>query len=234
MAAKTLSEFSSRIKTLNVVRPYQFYVEIAKPSTLVQSGEGDMELVNMFCSAASTPMRTMTTKHNYDEAGINRKYVYDYNFTNLILSFYIDQTFNVKNFFDSWFSAMVINKRNFGYYDDYVSEFINVNIINQQSLETYSYQYNKAIPIMHNQIILQHDAKGQASFNVEFAYETVEFYKITENVVEGSNPELVKAASVDNNNNTEYQNATNAQHQAISPISLQTFTQSLVESRMFI
>ena len=170
MAAPSLSSFASELRTRNISRPNQYYVEIFTPPTLQSSAR----LVSAWCSGASTPFVSISTQDDYIEAGTRRKFAYDQDYQNLVLTFYVDQAFDVKKFFDDWKSKIVPTKRNFNYPDDYTAEKLNVWIINSAGKPTYLYAYKRVFPKTINSMELSYSSSGTYStLAVEFVFEEV-------------------------------------------------------------
>ena len=94
----SLSQFTSELRTRDVSKPNMFYVEIAAPNLI----SSDKNSVSMWCDMAHTPQVTILTQDDYIEAGTRRKYAYDQSQSNLTLSFYLDQNYKIKHFFDKW------------------------------------------------------------------------------------------------------------------------------------
>ena len=134
----------------------------------------DVDLVGMWCHMAQTPQSTILTQDNHVEAGVKRKYAYDQDWQNLTLSFYVDQDYKIKKFFDVWKSAIVPTNRNFGYPDDYTAESLNLYIINQEDEATYQYKYSRIFPKAINQIDLSYaEGVSVSTFSVDFVFEEV-------------------------------------------------------------
>ena len=170
MSAQSLSNFLSELRTRNISRPNLYYVDIIPPG-LSQSAN---KLVSMWCSSAHTPQVDIHTNDAYLENGTRRKYAYDHDYQNLVLTFYIDQDYEVKKFFDDWKHKIVSNKRNFGFPNDYTAESLNLYIINQEDANTYKYQYSRVFPKTIQQVELSYSSGiAVSSFSVEFVYEEV-------------------------------------------------------------
>ena len=179
----SLSEFTAEIRNRNLARPYLYYVEIFVP-TIIQTGKTqyNSQMINMFCSSAQTPFTAMFTNDSYNENGIKRKYIYDYDYQPLLLQFYVDQGYETKNFFDVWMQQIVPSDRKFNFYEDYVSPLIRVTIINTGGDDTYQYYYMNAVPKTVSNIDLNYGGHGSVStFNVEFVFETMWFNKVYKN-----------------------------------------------------
>lgn len=194
----TLSEFAANIRSANVSRPYLYYVQLLKPLVLSAASTTDaynIDKINMFCHGASTPHLGLYTNDEYNENGQRRKFVYEYDYQNLVLQFYIDQKYEVKNFFDNWMKEIVPSKRNFQYYDSYVSRMIRVYIVDMEDKETYQYSYINCVPKTVNSIDLNYSTTGQvSSFTVEFVFESVVYSKMDgavlpqDEIVTGASP----------------------------------------------
>lgn len=178
----TLKEFTSELRTRNISKPSLYYVEIVKPPIAEKNAkefEGtDLNLISMWCHTAMTPQSTIYTKDDHYDAGVRRKYAYDKDYQNLTLSFYVDQNFKIKQFFDQWDNAVVSNRRNFGYPDDYTADLLNLYIINQEGNTTYKYEYSRIFPKSVNSIELSYASGAPIStFTVDFVFEHV-YYSV--------------------------------------------------------
>ena len=179
MAAQSLKNFTASLRERNVSRPNQYYVEILTPNGLMGEDEDTARLVSMWCHTAQTPQLNILTNDRHIEAGVNRKYAYDQQYSNLSLSFYIDQDYKTKKFFDDWKNLIVPQKRNFGFPSDYTAESINVYIINQANKETYKYEFSRVFPVSVNAVELSYTPSTTAStFTVDFVFEEVFFSSI--------------------------------------------------------
>ena len=178
MSAPTLKQFTAELRSKNISRPNLYYVEIIPPIIFTKKPEqfdGSVAgLVSMWCNSASTPQHTISTQDDYLEAGVRRKYAYDHDYQNLTLSFYVDQEYKIKRFFDQWKDAIVPQKRNFNYPEDYTADCLNLYILNQANEPTYKYEYSRIFPKSINQIDLSY-ASGAAvsTFSVDFVFEDV-------------------------------------------------------------
>jgi hypothetical protein len=182
MSAPSLFNFMAELRTNNISRPNQYYVEIFVPGMVVSRGSNQTleqnKLVSMWCSGASTPQITVSTDDDYIEAGTRRKYAYDQDYQNLVLTFYIDQGYDIKHFFDKWKSMIVQQRRNFKFPDTYTADLLNVYIIDQANKDTYLYSYRRVYPKTIQSVELSY-ANGVAisTFAVEFVFEEVHFSK---------------------------------------------------------
>lgn len=169
----TLSEFSARIRQTNVHRPYLYYVEIVLPLSM-QATKDEQDTLNLYCHSAQTPQLQIYTDDDYMESGIRRKLIYEYDYQNPVLSFYVDQNFVTKKIFDRWKQMMISNRRNFQWQTDYLSSQMIVHIVDIAGKETYSYTYKNVYPKSVHSVDLNYQSVGQpTTFAVEFVFETV-------------------------------------------------------------
>ncbi len=171
MSAPTLANFTAELHSRNIARPNQYYVNIVPPPGM---GTENSQLVSMWCSAAQTPHAYLMTNDNFIEGGVRRKYAYDVDYQNLVLNFYMDQDYKIKEFFDEWKKRIVPYNRQFNYPDDYTSDTLELFILDQTDKVTYKYEYKRVVPKTINSIELNY-ATGNAivGFNVEFVFEDV-------------------------------------------------------------
>lgn len=171
MSAKSIAEFSAELRKRNVARPNLFHVSVLPPKSMIGANQ-EIGLISMWCAAASTPQVSLMTNDNYIEAGTRRKYAYDQDFSDLTLTFYIDQDYKIKKFFDDWKSAVVPNRRNFNYPDDYTAESLILQIINQDDKDVYKYEYNRVYPKTVSPIELSYsNGNSVSTFYVDFVFE---------------------------------------------------------------
>ena len=164
----SLSQFTSELRTRDVSRETMFYVEIAAPSLI----PSEMNSISMWCDMAHTPQVTISTRDDYIEAGTRRKYAYDQDQSNLTLSFYLDQDYKIKNFFDKWKGLTTSNNRHFGFPSDYTVDRLNVHAINHGGTSTQCYEYRNVFPKSISGTDLSYvDGNNVAKFSVEFVYE---------------------------------------------------------------
>lgn len=203
MSAKSLSNFTAELRSRNISRPNLYYIDIVLPPKMLGlPSAADAGLVSMWCHMAQTPQSTILTQDNHVEAGVKRKYAYDQDWQNLTLSFYVDQEYKIKKFFDDWKSTIVPTNRNFGYPDDYTSDALYLYIINQADETTYKYTYSRIFPKSINQIDLSY-AEGEtvSTFSVDFVFEEVYSTPMVNGVVPTNKKPSEVTISEDRNGN---------------------------------
>jgi hypothetical protein len=133
----------------------------------------DIRTVSLFCAGAATPQLNFYTNDNYNEAGIKRRVIYDYDYQDLMLQFYVDQNYTVQRFFDKWKEAIVNSRRNFNYPDQYTAANIDVNLIDMQGAVKHSYSFKNIYPKIINSITLGYGSTGISVLPISFVFETV-------------------------------------------------------------
>lgn len=174
-----LSDFTAQLKTRNVSRPAQYLVEITTPPMF--NPQNEKVLVSMWCAAIQTPQTTIFTRDEYIEDGTRRKYAFDQDYQNLTLTFYLDQEYKIKQFFDEWKNRIVPNRRNFEYPNSYTADKLNLSILNQDDRVTYVYEYSRIFPKSINAVDLSYANGNQvATLTVDFVYEEVYYSEIAD------------------------------------------------------
>jgi hypothetical protein len=174
--APSLSEFSSLIRSANIARPYLFYVELTLPPGLHTSGTAssdDVKKLSLFCNAAQTPMLGFSTQDGYFEAGIKRKFIYDFDYQELTLEFYVDQTYTVHKFFERWKDLIISSRRSLAWPDDFTAENFDLHLIDLNGKSNFTYSYKRVTLKNINSITLHHAGGGLVSLPVTFNFESV-------------------------------------------------------------
>jgi len=179
MAAPILNDFSAHIRNSNIARPYLYYVSLTLPPALMVNtpqqtiSMPELSKISLFCHGAQTPQLNFSTNDSYVEAGIKRRFVYDYDYQDLMLQFYVDQEYLIPKFFDRWKEAITNSRRNFGYPDDYTSTNIDLYLIDMAGEVKHSYSFKKIHPKIINNISLDYGSGGAMSLPISFVFETV-------------------------------------------------------------
>ena len=199
----SLSQFTSELRTRDVSKPNMFYVEIAAPNLI----SSDINSVSMWCDMAHTPQVTILTQDDYIEAGTRRKYAYDQDQSNLKLSFYLDQNYKIKHFFDRWKGLTVSNKRHFGFPSDYTVDRLKVHSINRSNNSTQCYEYLNVFPQSVSATELSYENGANiAKFTVDFVYEDYVSVKYN-NGIERRSDDKILVPSYDKDGRTLFPDA---------------------------
>lgn len=165
-----LNEFISKVKSTGLAKTNRYRVTIATPSLmtgLMNSGR----LITLFCESTSLPGQVIaTTEHNV--MGEHREFPYMKKYDNITLSFYIDNNFEVKGFFDNWLNS-VSNTQNkiISYYKDYIAPTVLIEVLPMDSeVSTYSITLHEAYPKGISPIQLSADSRDIAKIGVSLNY----------------------------------------------------------------
>ena len=203
--AKTLQEFTSELRNRNIARPNQYYVDITPPPGMLGTEiANSSRLAGMWCHTATTPQSSIYTNDQHIEFGSVRKYAHGHEHQNLVLDFYIDQDFEIREFFDRWRDLIVPHKRYFQFSETYTSDKITVYILNQEDRTTYKYEYRDIWPKTIQSVNLSYaNGNSVATFSVEFVFREVHWtnYRGVNNS-HASEPKLDTAAFDFSNLNT--------------------------------
>ena len=165
--AGNINDFKSSFRT-DLARSNRFDVNIPIPLTLIPYVSTSKQL-NYRCENANLPGRTFSTIDQKTYGPIE-KYPTLTSFTDIDLTFIVDDNMDQKVFFDAWLNY--INPQynnNFRYKSDY-STIITINQYDVTNNLTYSINLYDAYPISINQMDLDWSGDGFHKLTVTFAY----------------------------------------------------------------
>lgn len=167
--AGSISEFKSSFKT-DLARPNRFDVLIPVPVILFSAPLVTSRSLSYRCEIANLPGRTFET-HEQKTYGPIEKYPHLASYTDIDLTFMVDDDMKQKYMFDSWLDY--INPRltnNYSYKEDY-STTITINQYDVTNKLSYSVDLYEAFPISMNQLDLDwSNTDGLHKLSVTFAY----------------------------------------------------------------
>lgn len=178
-----LNEFISKVKSTGLAKTNRYRVTIATPS-LMTGFMNSGRLITLFCESTSLPgLIIRTTEQRI--MGEMREFPYIKQYDNITLSFYIDNNFEVKGFFDNWLNS-VSNTQNkiTSYYKDYIAPTVLIEVLPMDSeVSTYSITLHEAYPKGISPIQLSADSRDIAKIGVSLNYK---YYTTTETSVRES------------------------------------------------
>ncbi len=176
----TLNDFISAVKEGGMANANRFYVEITKKSLDGSTSEVNRK-VGLFCDAAtipgiqilSTPARTF---------GEIREVPYEITYDPVNLSFYVDNKWEVKTFFESW-RTEIFNPitRTGQYYNKFVKD-VRIYCYNKENNKTFTVNLINAYPKTIGAIPLDSGNKDVPKLPITLQYE---YYEM-EDTVSGS------------------------------------------------
>lgn len=165
--AGSITNFKSSF-TKDLARTNKFDVNIPVPLTLIPYLSSAKNL-NYRCEAAQLPGRTFATLEQKTYGPIE-KYPYLNTYTDIDLTFIIEDDMNQKIFFDAWMNYInPLYNNNFRYKGDY-STVISVNQYDVTNNLVYSVNLYDAYPISINQMDLDWSNEAYHKLTVTFAY----------------------------------------------------------------
>ncbi len=165
--AGSITNFKSSF-TKDLARTNKFDVNIPVPLTLIPYLSSAKNL-NYRCEAAQLPGRTFATLEQKTYGPIE-KYPYLNTYTDIDLTFIIEDDMNQKIFFDAWMNYInPLYNNNFRYKGDY-STVVSVNQYDVTNNLVYSVNLYDAYPISINQMDLDWSNEAYHKLTVTFAY----------------------------------------------------------------
>jgi hypothetical protein len=166
-----LQSFISKFNYKDLARPNRFDVMIPVSPNLKQSGNfTSMEDMSLICEIAELPSRTFSTAEQKFTSMPVQKFPYMASYNDLTLTFIVDDSMNIKYFFDAWMSLInPVDYYTFEYKNNYAVD-ITINQYDMQNTVTYSIKLEEAYPIAVNQLDLDWSSDGHHKLVVVFAY----------------------------------------------------------------
>lgn len=165
-----LNEFISKVKSTGLAKTNRYRVTIATPA-LMTGFMNSGRLITLFCESTSLPGQVVATTEQRI-MGETREFPYSKMFDNITLSFYIDNNFEVKAFFDNW-SNYISNTQNkiTYYYKDYIAPTVLIEVLPMDSeVSMYSITLHEAYPKATSSIQLSADSRDVAKIGVNLNY----------------------------------------------------------------
>jgi hypothetical protein len=166
--AGSISEFKSSFSK-DVARSNRFDVQIPIPPVLLPYF-GTARTLNYRCESAQLPGKSFTTTEQKFGSAPVEKFPYATNFTDIDLTFIVDDDMQQKLLFDGWMNYV---SPVYNYNIRYKSDYTTALTINQYDVEnklTYSVNLYDAYPISMNQLDLNWGNDGMHKLVVTFAY----------------------------------------------------------------
>lgn len=168
----SLEKFMSYVKSEGLIRNSRFTV-IMQPPTIFRKntlpGTQDLEKILLFCEAANIPALSVATIQNRTY-GETREIPYDYLYESINLSFYADNSMQVKQFFDTWINNIRDPiTRTYNYYNDYITDItIKLGTVGDES--TYLVKLYECYPKSISSVELNQNGRDVIRINVNIVY----------------------------------------------------------------
>jgi hypothetical protein len=166
--AGSINEFKASFRK-DLSRPNKFDVDIPVPLTLIPYVKSAKSL-KYRCENANLPSRSLATTELKIGSNPVEKYPYLTTYSDMQLTFMIDDDMSQKIFFDAWLNFInPTYNYNFRYKGDYAT-VITVNQYDVTNKVSYSVNLYDAYPISVEQLDLDWAADGYHKLRVTFAY----------------------------------------------------------------
>lgn len=162
----SLNQFITHVKQIGFVSGSKF--ELVAPMIDSMSNTS-ANTVSMLCNSAVVPGHSiMTNELRYFGEATERPYGVVY--TPVALTFYLDNDFSAKRYFDQWV-GLVFNKdtRELGYYDSYTRD-VEIIVYNKNEEEIDRIKLYETYPKAVNDFSLDYNQSGVAILTVQLVY----------------------------------------------------------------
>lgn len=132
-----LNQFIAQVKNVGMSRTNRYSVIMAPPQNEWMAEYRDLEEILLFCDQVQLPGVNLATVQNRT-FGEFREVPYEKLFGEISMSFYVDQSLVVKQFFDAWMNSIQNPyTRTFAYYNSYITQMdIQVEDVNDNTRYT--------------------------------------------------------------------------------------------------
>lgn len=169
----SIDKFMASVRSEGLMRTARFEVFFPVPKIFANNKlySGDMNKILLYCESVNLPGLSLSTTQARTFGEI-REIPWEKMFDNVNLSFYLDNSMQIKMFFDNWISNIQDPvTRNFAYYNDYTVDLqIKVfDLINKTKYTVTLYEcYPKAIAPINFDMASKDVAKLQVSMNYKY------------------------------------------------------------------
>ena len=167
---------------LGYASPNRFEVELPGINGMARPGgetitedTTDGEMRNMLCTAANIPGKNIETTTR--QIGIEKRAIATgHSMPNVLLTFYLTNTYSMKNYWDLWQECVTGNNENGAMFVGYAVNYVKDIVLRQytrNARKAYKITLIDAFPINVNQIQLNNQAQSAVGeVTVELAYRT--------------------------------------------------------------
>jgi hypothetical protein len=166
----TLNQFIANIKSEGLMRNSRFAITFTPPRSMQGSGAAlDLRKILLYCDNVNLPGMTLETTQA-KTFGEYREMPFNKLFDNINMSFYVDNSMQVKRMFDSWMGAIQNPQtRSFNYYKDYTTN-ITIEVFDVADKSRYQVVLYQCYPKTINPITLDYADKEVMKMTVSMNY----------------------------------------------------------------
>ena len=163
----SLKEFVAAVKSEGLMRNNRFSVFFNIPASVTSIK--DLRKVMLYCDSVSLPSVSLETTQART-FGEFREMPYNRLFDNITLSFYVDNSMQVKLLFDSWINAVQDPvTRNFNYYNNYVTD-MTIDVFDVADKSRYQVTLYQAYPKTISAVQMDYANKDVMKLQVSMNY----------------------------------------------------------------
>jgi hypothetical protein len=162
-----LKEFIAAVKGEGLMRNNRFSVFFSIPSGVEQSF--DLRKVMLYCDSITLPSLTVETAQA-KTFGEFREMPYNKLFDNITMSFYVDNSMQVKLLFDQWMNSIQDPiTRTFNYYKTYTTD-LNIDVFDVAEKQRYQLVLYEAYPKSISAVQMDYSNKDVMKLQVSMNY----------------------------------------------------------------
>lgn len=162
-----LNEFIANVKSEGLMHNSRFAVSLGVP--IAMSSDIELRKMLLFCDAVPLPSISMSTTQART-FGEYREMPYERLFANINMSFFVDNSMQVKGFFDEWMTKIIDPQtRSIGYYKYYISDMV-IDVFDIAEQQRYQVKMYECYPKEISQIQLDYANKDVMKLTVSMNY----------------------------------------------------------------
>lgn len=166
----TLNEFIASVKTEGLMTSNRFSVELTVPPILLDSNFTDLSRVLLHCENITLPGLSLSTTQSRT-FGEYREMPYEKTFDTIAMTFFVDNTMQVKQLFDVWINDSIQNSssKKFNYYTQYTTQ-MSINVYDKNENQRYIVRLYECYPKVVSAITLDYNSKDVMRLQVSMNY----------------------------------------------------------------
>ena len=168
----SIQNFLSEVKNDGLMRNSRFSVWFSLPAVFTDKalpGAENIRKILLFCESTNLPGVTLSTSQSRTFGEI-REVPYEKLFQSITLSFYVDNSMQIKEMFDAWIlNIQDPNNRNFNYYNDYITD-LTIKVGDVSNKSRYAVTLFECYPQAVSPIQMSLTGKDVIKLDVTFAY----------------------------------------------------------------
>jgi hypothetical protein len=173
MSNFSLKQFQTEVRVRGLAKQNRFEIQMPTPNALGSKiTQNESRMINMFCETTSLPTQTIGVRAQriYGPA-YPRPVSTDYGGDGIALTFLVDQSMDIKNFFDAWLSMIVDPHQYFVHYQsDYIVP-IRISQLDNKDRVVYSVVLEDAFPRSVQMLEVNNTAQNSVhKLTVNFVY----------------------------------------------------------------